>query len=73
MRPCSGTVLYMEGPGLIQLYWRYHSDKSEHHQDATSDHQPHLCTVSDCILILLNVSSPKIVDPFPHQEAISQA
>ena len=47
--------------------------KSEHHQDATPDHLPHLCTVSDCILILLNVNLPKIVGPFPHQETISQA
>ena len=25
-RPHSGTVLYMEGPALIHLYWRHHSD-----------------------------------------------
>ena len=73
MEPHSGTVFYMEGPALIHLYWRYHSDKSEHCQDATSDHLPHLCTVSDCFLILLNVSLPKIAGPFPHQETISQA
>ena len=73
MRPCNGTVLYMEGSALIPPYWGHHIDKSECHQDATSDHLPHLCTVSDCFLILLNVSLPKIADPFPHQEAISQA
>ena len=73
MRPHSGTVLYTEGPALIHPYWRHHSNKSEHHQDATSDHTPHLCTVSDCFLILLNVNTPKISDLFPHQETISQA
>ena len=63
----------MEGPALIHPYWRHHTDKLEHYQDATSDHLPHLCTVSECFLILLNVSSLKITDPFPYQEAISQA
>ena len=72
MRPHSGTVLYTEGPVLIPPYWRHHSNKSEHSQDATSDHLPHLCTVSDCFLILQIVSSLKIADPF-HQETISQA
>ena len=55
----------MEVPVLIHPYWRYHSNKSEHSQDATSDHLPHLCTVSDCFLILLNVSSLKITDHSP--------
>ena len=73
MRPRSGTVLYMEGPALIPPYWRHHSNKLEHCQDTSSNQLPHLCTVSDCVLILLNVSSQKITDPFPHQEAISQA
>ena len=63
----------MEGPVLIHLYWRHHSNKSEHHQDATPDHLPHLCTVSDCFLILLNVNPLKIADPFPHPETILQA
>ena len=64
---------YMEGPALIHPYRRHHSDKLEHCPDATSNHLPHLCTVSDCFLILLNVSSPNIMDLFPHQETISQA
>ena len=58
--PCSGIVLYMEGPVLIHLYWRHHSNNWNSCQDATSDHLHHLCTVSDCFLILLNVSLPKI-------------
>ena len=65
MRPCSGTILYMEGPVLIPPYSRHHSNKLEHCQDATPDHLSHLCTVRDCFLILLNVSLPKITDPFP--------
>ena len=69
MRPHSGSVLYMEGPALNCPYRRPHSD----YQD-TIKMQPqtaYIITAQYMIISLFaNVSSLKVVDPFPYQETI---
>ena len=51
VRPCSGIVLYMEGPALNQPYKRFHSANQDTIHIAASDSLHHFNTVSDHFFI----------------------
>ena len=65
MRPHSGTVLYMEGPGLNHLYWGHHSNKIR--KLPGCNFRPPISSLYSKWLFpyFLHVNSPKIADPSP--------